>query len=41
MIAFSPLPTLEKKVPMAMPDADPEVVKLASEAFGYSPKAAD
>ena len=32
---------LEKKVPMTMPDADPEVVKLASEAFGYSPKAAD
>ena len=29
---------LEKHVPMDMPDADPEVVKLASEAFGYEPK---
>jgi polyphosphate kinase 2 (PPK2 family) len=27
--------TLEKKVPMDMPEADPEVVKLAKDAFGY------
>jgi len=32
---------LEKKVPMTMPEADPEVVKLAQAAFGYSPKDAD
>jgi polyphosphate kinase 2 (PPK2 family) len=29
--------TLEKLVPMHMPDADPEVVKLAKKAFGYKP----
>ncbi|TNE42508.1 MAG: polyphosphate kinase [Sphingomonadales bacterium] len=28
---------LEKLVPMEMPDADPEVVKLAHEAYGYKP----
>ena len=27
--------TLEKLVPMNFPDADPEVIKLAAEAFGY------
>lgn len=32
---------LEKKVPMTMPDADPAVVELAKQAFGYRPKAAD
>jgi AMP-polyphosphate phosphotransferase len=31
---------LEKLVPMDLPDADPEVVKLASEAFGYKPRKA-
>jgi len=29
--------TLEKLVPMDMPDADPTVVRLAREAFGYRP----
>jgi polyphosphate kinase 2 (PPK2 family) len=29
---------LEKHVPMKMPEADPAVVKLAHEAFGYEPK---
>lgn len=29
---------LEKHVPMKMPDADPAVVALAREAFGYEPK---
>jgi polyphosphate kinase 2 (PPK2 family) len=29
--------TLEKLVPMHMPEADPEVVKLAKAAFGYKP----
>jgi polyphosphate kinase 2 (PPK2 family) len=29
--------TLEKLVPMDMPDADPAVVKLARDAFGYRP----
>ncbi|CAN5139507.1 hypothetical protein BH10PSE12_BH10PSE12_31950 [soil metagenome] len=29
---------LEKLVPMDMPDADPAVVKLAQDAFGYKPK---
>lgn len=29
---------LEKHVPMDMPDADPAVVALAREAFGYKPK---
>ncbi|HEY1124204.1 MAG TPA: polyphosphate kinase [Sphingobium sp.] len=29
---------LEKHVPMDMPDADPAVVELAKEAFGYKPK---
>lgn len=28
---------LEKRVPMTMPDADPAVVALAQEAFGYNP----
>ena len=27
--------TLEKLVPMDFPEADPEVVKLAQQAFGY------
>jgi hypothetical protein len=27
--------TLEKLVPMDFPEPDPEVVKLAAEAFGY------
>jgi len=30
--------TLEKLVPMDMPDVDPEIVKLAKDAFGYTPK---
>jgi polyphosphate kinase 2 (PPK2 family) len=29
---------LEKHVPMDMPDADPAVVELAKDAFGYKPK---
>ena len=29
---------LERYVPMAMPDADPVVIELAREAFGYKPK---
>lgn len=29
---------LEKRVPMGMPDADPAVVALAEQAFGYCPK---
>lgn len=29
---------LEKAVPMTMPDPDPEVVKLAEQAFGYKPE---
>ncbi len=32
---------LEAKVPMAMPDADPAIVALARDAFGYEPKTAD
>jgi hypothetical protein len=29
---------LEKHVPMDMPEADPAVVELAKDAFGYKPK---
>jgi polyphosphate kinase 2 (PPK2 family) len=31
--------SLEKLVPMDIPDADPEVIKLAEQAFGYKAKA--